>query len=283
MTLKDSIHHYLTMFFVLGQISVSFTTQNRPLAGMQQLKFQIQRIYFWTFYLIVLGASITNIIFFMSIGNTSFEFAAYNITLANRITICCATIASILFYPNELNKLWTRISDLDRFMNDALKCEWQVGQFQYHFNGNAMIYTVFFAFRIFSKYLLRPSAYQFMYAMSIIPTIYSFISQLHIQFYLDLYLNILKSINGKLSKTTYSHTAANKFVASEMALLKEIQTVKMLHLKMWHVCAQFNACFSLILVSIMMQTITNIIPPLYVIVVDFISEGFRNDPRLLSK
>lgn len=282
MVIKASVHRFLTMFLILGQSNNNSAANRRP-NKMRRLKLGLQRCSLWVLCSTILIASIANIVHFLSVRNTSFEFTAYNITLISKILICCVTIASILLCPDAINELWTQISDLDQYMIDVIKCEWRVGKFEHHFIGNVLTVTTLFTIRLVLKYWFRPPDYMLDHSMGLIPTVYSMISQLHVQFYLDLYVNILKSVNNKLSSIPL-HADTNKFDSNaSMVLLHEIQTLKLLHLKLWRACNQFNKCFSLILLSIIMQTITHVIPPLYVIVVDFIILGFNKSPRLLSK
>lgn len=280
MALKESLRHYLTIFFVLGQSSNLFFAKS-PLNRREKLKAALRNYFFTIVHITILIVCVVIIIHWRSnMSVKSFGVTAHTVLIFNKIVTCFVALRLTPFFPNPLNKLWDRIHDLEQFINHTMECKWTTKNFTRRFNQDVCIVMLFVLSRLVARSMFRPPASKIQLITSFVPAIFAVISQFQVQFYLELYLSMFQTINVKLSSVVIDEAFEH---SCSIDYLVEIKTLKNLHLKLWRVCNKVNKSFSMILTSIIMQMIINILPPLYALVVDLITGTFKEDFRSMSK
>lgn len=108
------------------------------------------------------------------------------------------------------------------------------------------------------------------------------IAVLHILFYLNLFDFMMQVANRNLSNSFKCDSGGIFKVKYEKKSTADIETYKRLHYKLWQISKMINLNFGWILVSLSLQNLSNLLNPIYWIIIDLYEDDLTQNLQVLS-
>lgn len=279
---------YSRIFFLLGQSSkIQFNRFHQtPSSNPSKLKTFSTQYLPSLIYVIIVIISTIEFLVFMSAKKTTFGSSVYSVSVASKALTTILAFKLTPFFSNTLNELWIQLLDLENYMNNVIQCKWSATKCEKQYLKKSFLVIFIIVMRVIAKFTLRGKGEMLQSCIALILLILSTVAHLHLQFYLDLFVFMLSGINKKLSSSLKSGVVKCHVRMQndhKIKMLTEIEALKSLHLKLWKVCQTINSNFSWLLLSIITQTLSNVLHPFYFIIVDFLEDDLSKELQIISK
>lgn len=269
---------YLRFFFLLGQSA--YNPYYNPIKWSANNKVTLKRrfVHFLQFvpssvYIVFVSISCPLYWAFFVNGKFSFNHFVYIIFTLSKLITCIMVFTCSPYFKNNLNHLWLKYQQLEHYASRRLNITWSFDQCIKSYQHKVFWMIILLIFRIISKFIFRNTRQSIYTTFSYALVAATIIAHLHILFYIDFYVFMLRTINKHLSM---SH-ANRLFLIDSKIDITNIGFYKCLHYKCWQIAMAINSCFGWVLVSILVQAMSNILSPVYWIVVDFFENDFTNN------
>lgn len=288
MDFKSIGEKYSKIFFLLGQspqIQFCRSLQNSS-SNPSKLKKLSTHYLPSLIYVFVVITSTIEFLMFMYDKKATFGSSVYSVSVASKALTTILAFKLTPFLPNNLNELWMQLLDLEKYMNNVIQCKWAVTKYEKQYLKKSFFVICIIVLRVIAKFTLRGGGGMLQSYVVHVFLILSTVVHLHLQFFLDLFVSMLSGINKKLSNSLKNGIVKCHVRMpndQKIKIITELEALKSLHLKLWKVCQTINSNFSWILLSIITQTLSNVLHPFYFIIVDFLEDDFSKELQIISK
>lgn len=276
---------YLGFFFLLGQSA--YNPYHNPIkCSTNNNRLRRRFVHFLQFvpstvYIVFVSISCPLYWSFFVNGKFSFNHCVYFIFALSKLLTCIMVFTCSPYFKNNLNNLWLNFQQLEHYASRRLQLTWSFKQCEQSYKRKVFWMIILSIFRIILKYIFRNARHSLYTTFSYALVVAMIIAHLHILFYIDFYVFMLRTINNHLSKL---HVNSLKEVFSIDAKIEitNIGFYKCLHYKFWQIAMAINSNFGWVLVSILVQTMSSILGSVYWIVADFYEDDFTHSFQVIS-
>lgn len=285
MNLKTIGQRYLTVFFFLGQSALNPCCKFAKIPSKRKILHFMEFIPSMLYFIYVILTCTFHMRMFSS-EKFSFSYGVYSFFTLSKVLTCIMVLTCSPFFPNNLRKLWLQFEHMERYSSRVLQFTWSFKAFEQSYIRKVILIVVLLMARFLSKVALRRTSFPLysLFSYSLVTT--SIIATLHILFYVDLYVFMLRTINKNLSKSMKCRRTSGVYRIDgekyEKYSMANIEMYKCLHYKLWKISYLINMSFGWILVSIFLQTMSNFLNPIYWIIIDFYEDDFTKDLQVIS-
>lgn len=272
---------YLYPFFILGQSSYNPRRRRKS-----TLKFQARKIPFShyipsTIYFIItvlMGAASVDGV---SASEFNLNYAIFWVFIGGKIVTCISVLMCTPFFDNKLKDLWHKYVVLEQYCNEVLHAKWTLKSMEQRYWFDISVIHLLFVVRAVCKaFYHEPNTSHLRHLAAYTLIGLSNIAITHIIFYVSLLNHSIININRNLSKSHNSGEIVEAKTSIQIdAIYTKIEIMKCLHQKLWQIVVGINSNFGWMLVTLMLQTMNNILQPVYYIVVF----AERDDNSIMSK
>lgn len=281
MEFSEIARKYLFVFFILGQSSYN------PRAGVRSEMSTIQILYFIpsTIYLFL-----TLLLSFIEVHGIynyqfTFDYVIYVYFILSKIVTCFVILTSTPFFNKyKLKKLWSKFESMEQCSTKVLQLKWSFVEFERMYKREVWITILFFFGRLLCKLMFRDDKRLIWRHIRVcVLNGFSLISILHILFYVELLSHMLKSTNASLIKTFRSNGIFQVEQTNRNSVDHAyIEIYKRLHFSLWQITQLIKINFGWILVINILQFMSNLIHPVYWIIVNLHEDDISTNFQILS-
>lgn len=274
---------YLYPFFILGQSS--YNPRQKSTLKIQAKKIPFSHYIPSTIYFIItvlMGiASIDGI----SVAEFNLNYAIYWVFIGGKMVTCITVLMCTPFFDNKLKDVLRKYVALEQYCNEVLHAKWTLTSMERKYWFDIMVIHTMFMLRSTFKAMYKDQNTTHLRHLAAYTLIgLSNIAITHIIFYVSLLNHSIININRNLSE---SHARGDIIEAKTSlqidAIYTKIEIIKCLHQKLWQIVVGINSNFGWMLVTLMLQTINNILQPVYHIVVSASKDDIPANMRILSE
>lgn len=276
---------YLYPFFILGQSS--YNPRQKSTVKIQAKKmFPFSHYIPSTIFFIVtvaIGVASTDGV---SANEFNLNYAIFWVFIGGKMVTCITVLMCTPFFDNKLKDLCSQFVALEQYCNDVLHANWSLRPMERCYWLDVTVIYTLFVIRSVIKAIYRErntTSLRHLAAYTLIGL--SNIAITHIIFYVSLLNLSIVNINrclseshecGELRDTTNTANQVD-------AIYRKIEIIKCLHQKLWRIVNGIESNFGWMLVTLMLQTMNNILQPVYYIVVYTNTDNIREELRILSE
>lgn len=286
MTIHDIGQRYLGLFFLLGQSAYNphYNPHNPSANYNKKLKSRfVHYLQFVPSTVYICFVSISCPLYWKIFINGKFTFnhCFYFIFTLSKLITCIIVFTCSPYFKNNLNNLWLKFQQLEHYASRRLQLTWSFKQCEKSYKLKFIVIIILLIFRIISKFIFRNSRQSVYATFSYALVAASAIAHLHILFYIDFYVFMLRKINNHLSKS-HANSLTDVFLINEKIEIKNIEFYKCLHYKFWQIAVAINSSFGCVLVSVLIQTSISLLSALYWIIVDIYEDDISNNFQVIG-